>query len=314
MGWKGNFPNDPSQMRFVKAMGIIRQLGLTHRYLEVTDANKIHLFERRCRHYVRNIRPINPDDKSQQANAAERFVNHVDRCLAKEGRKLTLEGRSQLCSYVVEVIDNAENHAGLVDWTIQGYVDMAMDQPECEIVIFNFGKSISTTLEELAEGSYTRAQIQTYLDLHEKNGWLSPKWRREDLLTLIALQGAVSSKNSAEEHTRGQGTADLIEFFQQMNDERKFIGIHPASMYIVSGGTRILFDSKYRLVRGEDGSRVIAFNESNDLKKPPDSACVIPLRGGCRLPGTMIGIKFAVQPSILQQTEHIEKNHELAKS
>lgn len=303
MGWKGNFPADAAQKRFIKAMGIIRQLGLTKRYLDPIEAHSIHLFERRCRHYVREMKPVNPQDKSAQGNAAHRFIDHVNKCLAREGRELTPEGRLSLCDYVVEVIDNAENHAGMVDWTIQGYVDMAMNEPVCEIVIFNFGKSISESLDNLSTKSYTmQSQVQPYLDLHNKNGWLNHHWRREDLQTLIALQGSVSSKNQSISDTRGQGTADLIESFQAMNDERNADdGV--ASMYIISGGTRILFDPKYRLVRGEDGTRRIAFNQENDLRKPPDPSCVMPLKNGLRLPGTIIGIKFKVRSGILQQAD-----------
>lgn len=300
IGWKGTFPRDPAKQRFISAMGIIRQLRLTHKYLGLNDAEKIHLFERRCRHYVRKLKPIKPEDKTEQANAAERFVIHVNNCLAREDRKLTPLGRSQLCNYVVEIIDNAENHAGMVDWTIQDYVDMAMAQPQCEVVIFNFGKSIAETLDDMPPDSFTwKQQVAEYVDLHTKGGLFSPRWRREDLLTLIALQGSVSCRNLTGETTRGQGTADLIEFFQTMNDERGVEIGDRATMYIVSGGTRILFDSSHRLVRGEDGSRVIAFNENNDLREPPDPACVIPLVG-CRLPGTMIGIKFPVRIASLE--------------
>lgn len=303
MGWKGNFPDDEAQQRFIKAMGIIRQLGLTKKYLAPVDAHNIHLFERRCRHYVRDMKPVNPQDKSAQGNAAQRFIDHVNKCLVREGRELTPEGRAKLCDYVVEVIDNAENHAGMVDWTIQGYVDMALQEPVCEIVIFNFGKSIAESLDNLSAESYTmQSQVKPFLDFHNKNGWLSHHWRREDLLTLIALQGSVSSRNESISGTRGQGTADLIESFQAMNEERN-AGAGAASMYLISGGTRILFDAKYRLVRGEDGTRKIAFNEDNDLRKPPDPSCVMPLKNGQRLPGTIIGIKFIVRADIMQKTD-----------
>ena len=182
-------------------MGIIRQLGLSHHYLPVDDQARISLFERRCRHYVRVFRPRHPDDKTEQANAAEKFANHVNKCLAREGRALTETARALLCSYVVEIIDNAENHAGMVDWTIQGYLDAACESPECEIVILNFGKSIAETLQELSIDSYTWRQIGGYLDRHRQCGWFSSGWREEDLLTLIALQASVSRKNtSASRH------------------------------------------------------------------------------------------------------------------
>jgi hypothetical protein len=302
LSWKGNFPKGAAQQRFIQAMGIIRQLGLSHRYLATGDAAKIHLFERRCRHYLHELRARKPEDKTEQANAAERFANHVNKCLSREGRELTPAARSALCTYVVEIIDNAENHAGMVDWTIQGYLDTASQNPECEIVIFNFGQSIAATLQELPPGSYTKEQIQRYLDLHGSNGWFSPGWRRDDLLTLIALQGSVSSKNTSTDSTRGQGTADLIEFFQKMNDERQVEQQKLASMYIISGSTRILFDGRYRMKKTDDGSRVIAFNDSNDLLLPPDPSCVKPLDKAV-LPGTMIGIKFSVQALSLQQPQ-----------
>ncbi len=305
IGWKGNFPADAAQRRFVSAMGIIKLLGLTRMYLAADDAARIHLFERHCRHYLRQIRNVSPTDKSEQANAAERFANHINRCLAREGLELTDIARSYLCSYVVEIIDNAENHAGMVDWTIQGYLDVANENPECEIVILNFGSSIAATLDALPVDSYTSLQIKQYLELHAKNGWFSPRWRREDLLTLVALQGSVSSRNTSEESTRGQGTADLIEFFQRMNDERRVANHGPASMYIVSGSTQVLFDGRYRMSVNSDGSRVIAFNEANDLRQPPDQNFVRPLLG-CPLPGTMIGIKFPIQKPSLQPVRSAE--------
>ena len=135
------------------AMGIIRKLGIASHYLPYADAQKIHLFERRCRHEIRALRP-KADIKTDQANATERFANHVNNCLAKEGLTLTPTARSQLCTYVAEIIDNAENHAGMVDWTIQGYIDTGLEHPECEIVIFSFGKSIAETLEALPFNSY----------------------------------------------------------------------------------------------------------------------------------------------------------------
>lgn len=94
-------------------------------------------------------------------------------------------------------------------------------------------------------------------------------WRTEDLLTLIALQSSVSSLNQSIASTRGQGTADLIEFFQKMHDERKLDAGKTAHMYIVSGSTKVLIDGRYRIHRDDSNRRTIAFNEGNDLRKPP---------------------------------------------
>lgn len=305
IAWKGNFPRDPALKRFLRAMGIIRQLGIKHHYLESDVASKIHVFERCCRHYIRKIKPTNPLEKTEQANAAERFAKHLNRCLNRNGKELTEEARGMLCSYVAEIIDNAENHAGMVDWTIQGYLDMALNQPACEIVIFNFGKSISETLDALPDESYTKEQIRPYMELHSQRGWFGKTWRKEDLLTLIALQSQVSSRNTSDDTTRGQGTVELIDFFQRMSDALSVEGANPATMYILSGSTRIIFDGKYRLQTADDGSKFIAFNEGNDLNQPPDPAYVKPLRKGS-LPGTMIGIKFPIHARNLRETHSSE--------
>ena len=302
--WKGSYPRDPAQQRFVRAMGIIRQLGIRQHYLSSNAASKIVLFERRCRHYVRAVKPPSPFDKREQDNAAERFVNHINGCLAREGRELTFVSRGQLCNYVVEILDNVENHAGMTDWTIQGYLDMATENPECEIVILNFGKSIAETMSVVAAGTYIDGKIRSFLMKQELAGAYLNGFRREDLLTLFALQGSVSSKRVDHASTRGQGTADLIEFFQRMNDERMVEDRKSASMYILSGTTRILFDGRYRIHSGEGTSRTIAFNKENDLGRIPDSSCVLPLKSGA-MPGTMIGIKFPIQAGSLQSTPQV---------
>ena len=85
-----------------------------------------------------------------------------------------------------------------------------------------------------------------------------------------------------------------------MNEEREVERLQAASMYIISGATRILFDGRYRMHRSTDGRRVLAFNKTNDLELPPDASAVMPLKAG-RLPGTLIGIKFSVQANYLRE-------------
>ncbi|OOG43028.1 hypothetical protein [Polaromonas sp. A23] len=299
IAWKGNYPKDKAQQRFIRSMGIIRLLGISGHYLSLAEASKIHLFARKSRHDVRALN-VKAETKTDQHNAVQRFADHVNRCLQREDIKLTDTARMEMCTYVAEIIDNAENHAGMVDWTIQGYLDTHLEQPECEIVIFNFGKSIAETLEALPRDGYTWTdQIGPYLEKHHNNGWFSPKWRECDLLTLIALQGSVSSMNNTDETDRGQGTADLIEFFQTMNKERNLENRGAATMYILSGKTQVLFDGTYELKSKDDGPRVIAFNVENDLNLRPDPSCVRALNEAS-FPGTIIGIKFPVKADSLE--------------
>lgn len=300
--WSGNFPRNAAQKRFVRAMGIIRQLGLKKFYLPIDDQAKIVLFERRCRHYLRAMRNASPFDKTEQANAAEKFVDHINGCLESEGHALTETARANLCSYVVEILDNAENHAGMVDWTIQGYLDTAADTPECEIVIFNFGDSIYESMSSLAPESFMGRKIKAFLDKQILAGAYLNSWRREELVTLFALQEAVSSRRDSLKSTRGKGTADLIDFFQRMSDERKLAKAGGASMYIISGSTRIIFDGRYRMEQDDKGIRKIAFNKENDLDKLPDPSCVMPLKDAF-LPGTMIGIRFPIEAPSLVDVE-----------
>ena len=297
--WRGTYPKDPARARLIRATGIIRQLKISHEYLPAAEAAALKVFQRQCRHYLVPTRPANVDDKSI---AVKRFVDHVDACLAGAGRRLTLPARSRLCDYVGEILDNAEQHAQMSDWSVQGYLDMSLAEPMCEVAILNFGKSFAQTLLDLPGDDYTSRQVAEYLDLHAKNGWFGTGWRREDLLTLIALQGMVSCKNTTEDSTRGQGTADLIEFFQQMHDECNVATGRQARMSIVSGGTRVVFDGTYRIRPNQHGTRIIAFNAANDLAQQPDRKFVRSLAGGS-LPGTLIAIQFPLSAASLSPTE-----------
>lgn len=298
--WRGTYPKDESIRRLMKSLGIIRQLKVEHEYPDEDEAAHLRVFSRRCKHYIRQLRPEKIDEKGLVAAA---FADHMNACLAKVGKQLKIEARALLCSYLGEVIENAEVHAGMVDWMVHGYLDASLAVPLCEIVILNFGRSFAQSLEDLEQNSFTRMQIQPFLDVHSKQNWFSQTWRREDLLTLVALQGNVSSRNTDEDSTRGQGTADLIEFFQRVHDECK-VGDATARMTIVSGGTRLYFDGTYRMKQNASGTRIIAFNASNDLNEKPDPSFVMPLRGAY-LPGTAICIQFPLASTSLGDLKEV---------
>jgi hypothetical protein len=294
--WRGTYPADSGDRRFVKAMGVIKRLKIEHEYPSKDEEDKLALFDTRCKHYVRALKPKEADLK---ARVTQRFADHINKCLGSVKMILTNEARGRLCQYVGEIIDNAEEHAGMLDWAIQGYLDTHLEVPMCEIVIFNFGRTIAESFASLPEDSYTRRQIKTYIDLHQKNGFFQHKWRIEDLHTLIALQGNVSSKNKAPTDTRGNGTVDLIEFFQRVqaecsNGQRSD---EQARMAIVSGSTYILFDGKYKMQENSNGIRIIAFNDANDLRQKPDPQYVRQLEG-VEFPGTLISIKFPLSTSV----------------
>lgn len=292
--FKGKYPASAQVKRFIKSIGIVKHLNLPHEAEASPEKNGQRAFDRRNCHYLYRGDPSKSDFKSRTIAS---FVDHVNHCLSDHGRELTPAARQKLCEYIGEILGNAEEHAGLVDWTIQGYLDNTAPTPQCEIAIFNFGHSIADTLQALDPKSYTRQQIAEYLLLHRGFNWFGPKWRETDLLTLAALQGHVSSKNFSKADTRGQGTVDLISFFQKVYQEcAESDGVAPAAMAIVSGSTYILFDGKYSMQSGPSGGKVIAFNPENTLRKKPDEHYVRSL-GTLKFPGTIISIRFPLSKS-----------------
>lgn len=310
--WSGIYPKDQAHCRLLKATGVIKQLRVKHEYLSPQEESKLTLFVRHCRHYIAAIKPMDADEKSK---ASEKFADYINRCLASTGKRLTDSARHLLCSRIGELLGNAEEHAGMVDWTIKGYLDTSLPTPMCEFVIFNFGKSLAESFHDLKDGSYTMDQIRPYMEKHSKRGFFNRSWRSEDLLTVMALQQGVSSKNTGPNTTRGNGMTDLIVFFQRINDELVKDRESGAKMTIISGDTRVLFDGTYKTRTGEAQvhqmkaarAGLIAFNPENDLMQPPDPKYVKPL-DGVMLPGTLISVQFVVPTSSLVSLESPEND------
>lgn len=287
--WSGKYPSDPALRRFIKSMGVIKKIKLSKEYPEADEAARLSTYDDRCKNYVRAVRASEVDKKNR---VTAKFADHIDSCLKHIGRTLTHTAKSKLCKYVAEILDNAEEHAGMLDWTIQGYLDTHNAEWSVEIVIFNFGKSIAHTLSSLPDGSYTRDKIKPYINAHQRHGYFGVgQWREEDLLTLIALQQGISSKNSTDADTRGIGTVELISFFQTMCTQLQAEGGVLGKMTLISGNTQIIFDHKYKMARNPRGANVIAFNATNDLHQRPDPSYVKGL-GAVNFPGTLLAIKF----------------------
>lgn len=286
--WRGVYPSDPHIRRFIQALGIVKHLDILHEAPKPKEASVLRVFDVRNRHYYRSSNPNRADYKTK---VVQQFAEHINSCLCDHGRELTKLARHKLCEYTGEILDNAEEHAGMLDWTIQGYLDNSRDVPFCEIAIFNFGTTIAGTLDALSRTSYTWKQIAPYLLHHRRRNMFQKSWAEHDLLTLIALQGHVSSKNTSPSDTRGNGTVDLIEFFQKVHSECNGSGDGLAKMAILSGSTHILFDGTYRLMGQSDGRKMIAFNKQNDLEFPPDQKYVKRLNG-VYFPGTVISMRF----------------------
>lgn len=292
----GILPKDDYLTTYISAIGVIRDLDVTHNLLSDDRAGKLKIINKRSNYY-HNKTTSGAADYNEYT--AKKFVDFINECLEKIGKELTLEAIDLLSEYTGEIINNASEHGGLKDWTIRGYLDEIGEERICEITIFNFGKTISDTFLELPLDSYAFQSVKLYIESHHKSGYFSPAWTKETLITLAALQGDISSKNKNEFCDRGQGTVDMINFFQNIHNECTKHNSPNAKMVLLSGSTHIYFDGTYKMNDDHDGRKVIAFNKQNSLDYPPDSAYVKKL-DGVNFPGTIISIKFSLEDTNLK--------------
>jgi hypothetical protein len=234
----GRFPNNADAQRFVRAIGISRYLNIPGTALPASEGTKLVVFEQTQRTPDPRARvPIS----SEKATVILEFADHIGKCLSTVGMQLSAEDRQNLCKYTGELIDNVEQHGRSRDWYLSSFLDTSLVPPVCEVAIYNFGRTFAETFLSLPPGSYARKLVEPYVALHDHFRFFGPSWRVVDLLTVVALQGGISSKRVDEDDMRGQGTVDLIEFFEAVSDScSQSHGVRP-EMAIISGDTPILF-------------------------------------------------------------------------
>jgi hypothetical protein len=297
----GHLPPDAKLIRYLRSVGIIKNLDVKHEMLSKEDESNLRIFRMKNRGALENVSSGTSDIKER---TVKEFVDHINSCLNDHRLELTVSGRASLSQYTGEILGNAEEHSGLRDWTIAGYLDKEHEAHMSEIAIFNFGKTIAETFKDLPFNSYAYEIVRPYVDAHKKYSFFGTSWTEDDLLTLVALQGHISSKSTRERPDRGQGTVDLIEFFQNVHQEciKEAEQKCQARMAIVSGNTHILFDGTYTMQDDSLGRKVIAFNKDNDLNQPPDANYVTNM-GDVFFPGVIIGIRF---PMAASQTKEVK--------
>jgi hypothetical protein len=289
--FRGQYPANPSLRRFVRAVGLVRTLEVKHEYLVAPEESELEVF-RLKRGRKTEITSLGAMD--QKTLYVKQFADFVNNCLRRNDYVLTDQGRDTLCRYTGEIIDNAQEHSGSSEWYLAGYLDNEIGSHICEIAIFNFGRTIADSFLTLEADSYARRQVDQYIRLHKTKGFFSEQYLEDDLYTLIALQGGVSSKNTADDSTRGHGTIDLIRFFETVGRECGGDD-SPPEMAVLSGSTHIRFDGRYQLSEDPSGRLVIAFNSLNSLQEAPDKEYVRNLRE-IAFPGTLISIRFPLHP------------------
>lgn len=293
--FRGRFPSHGPVARFIKAIGIVKHLGIRDQRPTCSEMQKLRVFDKRCRHY---LPLISARASSLKERAASGFVEHLNSCLGANGKELTRDGVSQLSACLSELLDNAEEHANFTDWSLLGYLDMDDQQKKLEIAVFNFGRSIAETFTSLTPSHFARKAIEPYLQQH--SSLVFKKHTKEDLITVMALQEHISSKNEDSLSSRGHGTIELLRFFSKIHQDCSNSSLG-AEMALLSGNTFIRFDGTHLLSKsGKGDEKVIAFNKSNSLSDPPDQQYVRSL-GKSYFPGTIISIRFPLTSAMVQE-------------
>lgn len=295
---KGKKPNRDDVRALMDEVGCARIMQADREVVRVSLKSNTRVF----RFFNRGqALEVNADSLDQASRTTREFSDHLDSCLRLVGRRLSDRGRSRMLSYFGEVVANAQEHSGTALWIVVGYLDEKDPLLTYKAVILSLGLTISETFTGLVDDSSARLRISRYIQMHQEGGWFSPDWREEDLTVVAALQENVSSKLSDSSPDRGQGTIDLIEFFQEVCVECAGKTAAP-TMAILSGATSVLFDGRYRLRYEESqGRKVIAFNDENSLSSPPDSSVVRALAKGF-LPGVMVSMAVP----LVANTEEIQ--------
>jgi hypothetical protein len=305
----GQFPEDEKLCQILKSMGITKHLNIKN--AEPSEAAK-ELFI--CFPLYPGFRPMGSqlDGAQHREKAATQLVTYLNRCLGMASDfEFKDEGKSQILKWAGEIITNAEEHSGHHQWYAIGCMTPLLSQQqnspeqfvaigECQLTIFGFGSSIYESLSSPETSQETRNQIANLAATHTTFFNKFEKYSDKDLWTLYALQDGVSRFSpSPGKNTRGKGTVEMIEAFQNFRSEDQAC---VPEMSLISGSTHIYFNNKYRLKVEDrlDGKRkIIAFNEKNSLEEKPDSEHVHSLAG--HFPGTLLTFKFFIDSRYLNK-------------
>lgn len=249
------------------------------------------------------------DEKTTQSSARERYtsqlVDYLDGCLLVYGYKFNDDGYEKVSNMISEIIDNSERHSGIPDWWVGGYMRKLNNSEfsDVHLTVFNFGKSIFESLNELPDNSMLRKNIESVVKKHYSKGLFSDEWTKEQLWTLYALQEGVSVKNIEETKIgiNGRGTVRLIDFFQKLGQSGN--PDYKPKMCLISGKTMVYHDQQYSLKRQQtlsgENRQIIAFNSVNSLEKKPDKKNIRKLN--LHFPGTLFSFRFYLNDRYLSQ-------------
>lgn len=292
----GDTGDDLEYKQVLASIGMIKDIGANIGY-EIDNSSKIHVFEENGFHTEAPSAGAN--DKKQVA--VNGFIKYIDECLEDHSLVLSGDAQSDIELCLSEVLDNAIEHHGEAkpNWRIRGFLSNKHERRTLEISVLNFGHSVPDTFHRLPRGHLSRSPAFEYANKHIDK----KKMGQNQLLTVWALQGGESSKNATKSDTRGMGTINLIEAFE--NIFQSYIELREpvkseCKMNIITGNVVVHFDGKYRskVLKYPDGSEqvIIPFNESESLESPPDKNYVRTM--GVSFPGVMINISLPLKGSV----------------
>lgn len=289
----GRYPQDDDLMRIVCASGVTK-------YLKISNLNPqdMLLFELREGRRTKSTATTSTEKEIQSG----KLIEYLDDCLNSCGWELKKEGKQYLSRIVAEILDNAEGHSKTSSWWINAYLKNTGNKTgECHLVIFNFGIPIYESMKDvLSTKSPLNGAITRLIKQHSSRKFFSKVWDENVLLTLYSLQEGVSSKLSTDP-TRGNGLADLVQFFQKIG---KSADKDPV-MVLISGDVFIKFDNVYEMkIVTDNGNkrRQIAFNTNNSLMDPPDPDKVKKIKR--YFPGTLYSFKFYIDNDYMEKLQN----------
>lgn len=236
------------------------------------------------------------------------LADYVIDSLARMNKKLTPAKREDLCVIIGEALINAEEHATTnFRFSIGYFQDQFVEGKHTglfRLVIMNFGKTI---YEKFADPNCPNKQIvkkmRNLSQQYTTKGLLrGQEFEEETLWTLYALQEGVTS---VADRKRGHGTIQFIDSFFNLNGDQNFSAAG-SRMTILSGNTKIKFDSKYRIqklkINGEN-IKMMTFNESGNIDEKPDKENVkyVPEY----FPGTVISARIVLDEEDFAANEDI---------
>lgn len=230
-----------------------------------------------------------------------KIIDYFNNCLMRRNFILNEVGELNFSTMIGEVVSNCSDHGGdKVQWYALGHYTEY--DSECNLTIFDFGNTIYESLKDNSISINTVNKLQELTNYHKK---AFKKTDEELLWTLFSLQHGISRLNSEQDNTRGLGTIDLIDSFQNLGmkyDENNNL-LKPI-MSITSGKINILFDGTYTIKEDVNGLKNIAFNEANDLKEQPDEKYVKNINNF--FPGTVISIKIFIDRKYIEEIRQDE--------